>query len=93
MTKTFVYSGKVLLGIPDYKKKERETHGLIKNMGRKSKLAHGWIVPAPGTEWKIFADDPVSELKDVGDLSTKTLNECGITTVKDLLDNWEKRRL
>ena len=61
-------------------------------MGRKSKLANGWIVPAPGTEGKIFADDPVSELKDVGDLSTKTLNECGITTVKELLDNWEEKK-
>ena len=79
----FVYSGKLLLTINDYQRKVNEE--IVRIKGLKNPAAGGWLVPAPGTENKIYFDDPVSKLEGCGKVMEKHLNAGGITCVGDLL--------
>ena len=60
----FVYSGKTVLSMKDFKKKVQKEIARVK--GLKGGHTSGWVTVSVGTQDKIYLDGTITKLKNVG---------------------------
>jgi hypothetical protein len=79
--KPFVYSGKVILSISDWKKKEAAEIRRIKNLQRNP----SWVLSIRPIN-SLYLDDGVHRVKSVGKSTATKLATAGINIVEDLIN-------
>ena len=84
MCKPFVYSGKTLLSITDFEKKFRNKIARVK--GLKGGHTSGWVKVPVGTEDKLYLDNPITRLKNVGLQRHANLHYLNVRLITDLRD-------
>lgn len=82
--KPFVYTGKSILSIKEYKK--RVNNEINRVRGLKSGESSGWVVRYKHNKGDpLYDDDPVSYMVGCGKLTTEMLKKHGIEAVRDFI--------
>ena len=76
----FIYSGKVILSISDWKKKEESEIKRVKGLQRNPT----WVV-SKRINKVLYMNDEVHRVKSVGKMTANKLKEVGICTVQELV--------